>query len=191
MSFHALRDYVPGDDRRHIHWKTTARTGQLMVRQFEETRRSHLAVILSTRSEDYGHADEFELAVSSCGSLGLQAIKEDRGSRSWSTTAACAATTASGSSTTWRASRPAPSARASSTWRGLPARASGTRRSSRSCSAAASPHGAPRRLGPPAPGGPGHGDPVHPGAKVSRHRIAELVVLTIGELGDLPSHCGG
>lgn len=79
VSFHALRDYVPGDDRRHIHWKTTARTGQLMVRQFEETRRSHLAVLLSTRADDYAHDDEFELAVSVCGSLGLQAIKEDRG----------------------------------------------------------------------------------------------------------------
>ncbi|MCL1869444.1 MAG: DUF58 domain-containing protein [Promicromonosporaceae bacterium] len=79
VSFHALRDYVPGDDRRHIHWKTTARTGQLMVRQFEETRRSHLAVLLSTRLEDYASDDEFELAVSVCGSLGLQAIKEDRG----------------------------------------------------------------------------------------------------------------
>ncbi|MCP2267501.1 DUF58 domain-containing protein [Promicromonospora thailandica] len=79
VNFHALRDYVPGDDRRHIHWKTTARTGQLMVRQFEETRRSHLAVLLSTRAEDYANEDEFELAVSVCGSLGLQAIKEDRG----------------------------------------------------------------------------------------------------------------
>lgn len=79
VNFHALRDYVPGDDRRHIHWKTTARTGQLMVRQFEETRRSHLAVLLSTRAEDYANDDEFELAVSVCGSLGLQAIKEDRG----------------------------------------------------------------------------------------------------------------
>ncbi len=79
VSFHALRDYVPGDDRRHIHWKSTARTGQLMVRQFEETRRSRLAVILSTRAEDYAHPDEFELAVSVCGSLGLQAIREDGG----------------------------------------------------------------------------------------------------------------
>lgn len=79
VSFHALRDYVPGDDRRHIHWKSTARTGQLMVRQFEETRRSRLAVILSTRSDDYADAEEFELAVSVCGSLGLQAIREDGG----------------------------------------------------------------------------------------------------------------
>ncbi|ROS76725.1 DUF58 domain-containing protein [Cellulomonas sp. PhB143] len=78
MSFHALRDYVPGDDRRHIHWKTTARTGQLVVRQFEETRRSQLAVVLSTRADEYASPDEFELAVSASGSFGLQAIREDR-----------------------------------------------------------------------------------------------------------------
>ncbi|BDZ41263.1 hypothetical protein GCM10025865_05620 [Paraoerskovia sediminicola] len=78
VSFHALRDYVPGDDRRHIHWRSTARTGQLVVRQFEETRRSQLAVVLSTREEDYASDDEFELAVSTTGSYGLQAIREDR-----------------------------------------------------------------------------------------------------------------
>jgi uncharacterized protein (DUF58 family) len=78
VSFHALREYVPGDDRRYIHWKTTARTGTLMVRQFEETRRSHLALALSTSMADYGEPEEFELAISSCGSLGLQALKEER-----------------------------------------------------------------------------------------------------------------
>lgn len=78
VSFHALRDYVPGDDRRHIHWKTTARTGKLMVRQFEETRRSHLAVALSTNTNEYETDIEFELAVSVAGSIGLQAIREQR-----------------------------------------------------------------------------------------------------------------
>ncbi|KPN17865.1 DUF58 domain-containing protein [Arthrobacter sp. BL-252-APC-1A] len=78
VSFHALREYVPGDDRRHIHWKTTARTGTLMVRQFEETRRSHLAVALSTRLADYGSAADLELAISAAGSLGLQALREQR-----------------------------------------------------------------------------------------------------------------
>lgn len=82
VSFHALREYVPGDDRRSIHWKTSARTGKLMVRQFEETRRSHLAIALSTNRSDYAEGekgeDEFELAVSVCGSLGVQAIREER-----------------------------------------------------------------------------------------------------------------
>ena len=78
VSFHALRDYVPGDDRRHIHWKTTARTNELMVRQFEETRRAHLAVAVSTNTEEYTSEHDFELAVSVGASIGLQAIREQR-----------------------------------------------------------------------------------------------------------------
>lgn len=78
VSFHALRDYVPGDDRRHIHWKTTARTGELMVRQFEETRRSHLAIALSSNTGEYTSEEDFELAVSVGASIGLQAVREQR-----------------------------------------------------------------------------------------------------------------
>ena len=78
VSFHALREYAPGDDRRHVHWQTTARTGTLMVRQFEETRRSHLVVVLSTSAADYDDPEEFELAISVAGSLGLQALREER-----------------------------------------------------------------------------------------------------------------
>lgn len=78
VSFHALRDYVPGDDRRHIHWKTTARTGKLMVRQFEETRRAHMAVALSVNTDEYAREEDFELAISAAASLGRQAIKEAR-----------------------------------------------------------------------------------------------------------------
>jgi hypothetical protein len=77
IAFHALRDYVAGDDRRYIHWKSSARTGQLMVRQFEQTRRSVLALGLSTNPDDYGTPDEFETAISVLGSLGLQAIRDE------------------------------------------------------------------------------------------------------------------
>ena len=78
MSFHALRDYVAGDDRRHIHWKSTARIGALMVRQFEDTRRTHTAIALSTSAEDFADADEFELAVSVAASVGVQALRDQR-----------------------------------------------------------------------------------------------------------------
>lgn len=76
VAFHALRNYVPGDDRRHIHWKTSARSGRLMVRQFEETRRSHLLVVLSSRVDDYATDAEFELAISVVGSLGVQVLAD-------------------------------------------------------------------------------------------------------------------
>ena len=78
VSFHALREYVPGDERRYIHWKSTARTGRYMVRQFEETRRSHLVIALSLASRDYATEEEFELAVSVAGSLGTRAIRDAR-----------------------------------------------------------------------------------------------------------------
>jgi uncharacterized protein (DUF58 family) len=78
VSFHALREYVPGDERRYIHWKSTARTGTYMVRQFEETRRSHLMIALSLAASDYQSEEEFELAVSVAGSLGARAIQDAR-----------------------------------------------------------------------------------------------------------------
>ena len=78
VSFHALRGYVPGDDRRYIHWRTSARSGALMVRQFEETRRSHIAVALSTDAAEYADPDEFELAVEAGASVVVQAAKESR-----------------------------------------------------------------------------------------------------------------
>ncbi|MET0989075.1 MAG: DUF58 domain-containing protein [Glaciihabitans sp.] len=78
MSFHALREYQPGDERRSIHWKSTAKTGVHMVRQFEETRRSHLLIALSLASSDFTTDDEFEMAVSVAGSLGTRAIRDTR-----------------------------------------------------------------------------------------------------------------
>ncbi|WP_353809380.1 DUF58 domain-containing protein [Agromyces sp. SYSU T00194] len=79
VAFHALREYVPGDDRRHIHWRSSAKTGTFMVRQFEETRRSHMMLVLDAEPAHYADADEFELAVGAVGSLGVRAVRDARG----------------------------------------------------------------------------------------------------------------
>lgn len=78
ISFHALREYQPGDARHNVHWKSTAKTGTLMVRQYEESRRSSQAVILSLAEEEYSSTGEFELAVSAAASLGLQGLRFGR-----------------------------------------------------------------------------------------------------------------
>ncbi|MBG6056290.1 hypothetical protein IWX81_002722 [Salinibacterium sp. CAN_S4] len=75
IAFHALRPYVPGDDRRYVHWRTSARIGQLMVRQFEETRRSQVTMIHNSRSDLYASDEEFELAISVTASIAAQIIR--------------------------------------------------------------------------------------------------------------------
>lgn len=77
VSFHALRDYEPGDDRRAVHWPSTARLGRLIVRQFEETHRSHHMVLLDTRVDAWDRRS-FETAVSVAASLALAGSGEAR-----------------------------------------------------------------------------------------------------------------
>jgi uncharacterized protein (DUF58 family) len=77
LAFHALRTYEPGDDIRNVHWRTSARTGQLMVRQYQETRRSQLLLLQSAESAHYASDDEFELGVSVMASIGCQVIREE------------------------------------------------------------------------------------------------------------------
>lgn len=78
VSFHALNEYQPGDDLRHVHWRSTARTGVMMVRQYEETRRSHFVIGLSRSTGDYATDQDFELAISVAGSVGLRAIRDSQ-----------------------------------------------------------------------------------------------------------------
>lgn len=58
VTFHALREYVPGDDLRHIHWRATARTGTLMVRQLVDASLPRTTVVLDLRPASYLAADE-------------------------------------------------------------------------------------------------------------------------------------
>ncbi|HEY0185857.1 MAG TPA: DUF58 domain-containing protein [Cellulomonas sp.] len=84
LAFHALRDYVVGDDRRSIHWRTTARRGVLTVRQYEDTRRTQTVVALATDPRDYRQRGgdhepdaELELAVAVVASIGVRVLTEE------------------------------------------------------------------------------------------------------------------
>lgn len=87
IAFHALRDYEPGDDRRFVHWLTTARVGRLMVRQFTDTRRAHLGIVLDGATDAYAPSDdtsdEFETAVSVAASVAVRALADDQEVTMW------------------------------------------------------------------------------------------------------------
>lgn len=66
--FYALRPYVVGDDLRRIHWPSTARHDELLVRQQEQPWQGRTTVLLDVRRA--GHeADSFETAVSAAASV--------------------------------------------------------------------------------------------------------------------------
>jgi uncharacterized protein (DUF58 family) len=69
-----LREYVPGDDLRRLHWATSARTGTLMVREDADPARPHLAVLLDDRAGSHPDADGFEDAVELAASLLTTAV---------------------------------------------------------------------------------------------------------------------
>lgn len=46
IEYHGMRDYRPGDSIRAIHWRTTARTGELMVKEFEVQHDQDLVLLL-------------------------------------------------------------------------------------------------------------------------------------------------
>lgn len=62
ITFHRLREYATGDDLRMIHWKSTARTGQLMVRQNIDTSQPYTVVLFDVDPAIYS-AGTFETAV--------------------------------------------------------------------------------------------------------------------------------
>jgi uncharacterized protein (DUF58 family) len=71
-----LREYVPGDDLRRLHWATSARTGTLMIREDADPARPHLAVVLDDHAPGYPDAQHFEDAVEVAASLVTVAIAE-------------------------------------------------------------------------------------------------------------------
>jgi len=48
----SVREYRPGDPMRHVHWRLTARHGELMVREFEQERTPRLAIWVDTEAAD-------------------------------------------------------------------------------------------------------------------------------------------
>jgi uncharacterized protein (DUF58 family) len=46
FDLHSVREYEQGESLRKVHWKTTARRGQLMVKELEDAPRDEIAVIL-------------------------------------------------------------------------------------------------------------------------------------------------
>jgi uncharacterized protein (DUF58 family) len=73
------REYRSGDERRRVHWRSTARYGELMVRREEQRWRNRATVLLDGRSMSHlgrGSSSSFEVAVSAAASVGVHVSQE-------------------------------------------------------------------------------------------------------------------
>ena len=73
--YRGLREYRPGDDPRDIHWRSTARTGEPVVREYDQDAAETVWICLDTRAEA---GDRAEAAVETAASLAGRALHEDR-----------------------------------------------------------------------------------------------------------------
>jgi len=73
------REYRDGDELRRVHWRSTARYGQLMVRREEQRFRNRATVFLDSRASAHmgsGAASSFELAISAAASVGAHIAEQ-------------------------------------------------------------------------------------------------------------------
>jgi uncharacterized protein (DUF58 family) len=83
LDFHTLRPYVPGDERRHIHWRSSARasagrgTTSFLMKGYTDTRRSHLGVIFDGRVEAFVDEEAFETGIVAAASVAVRALRDE------------------------------------------------------------------------------------------------------------------
>lgn len=75
---HALRSYARGDSYRLIHWKASARAGQLLVRQFAAESEEGFSLRLDPAAEHWFRAEQFELLLRFAASLAEDLFRAGR-----------------------------------------------------------------------------------------------------------------
>jgi uncharacterized protein (DUF58 family) len=72
--FYALREYQVGDDLRQVHWVSTARTDELMIRQPQNLWRGKTTIVLDARSSVHD-TQSFEEALTAAASLAVSGLR--------------------------------------------------------------------------------------------------------------------
>lgn len=72
--FLGVREFRPGDPLRAVHWRSSARAGNLVVREFEQEASSRSALVLVGTDHGEGHDSSFEILVSAAASIGIYAL---------------------------------------------------------------------------------------------------------------------
>jgi uncharacterized protein (DUF58 family) len=78
FDLHSVREYEQGESLRKVHWRSTAKRGELMVKELEDAPRDEVAVLLDARSRSESNSESFDLQVRAAGSLLLAQARRGR-----------------------------------------------------------------------------------------------------------------
>lgn len=84
---YAIRDYIDGDPARSIHWKLSARSGSIKVREFEREEARRIRIILDAKlasAPTERDLEEFERSISMAASLAKHFIERGHETALWS-----------------------------------------------------------------------------------------------------------
>jgi uncharacterized protein (DUF58 family) len=76
-----IREYRPGDSMRHVHWPSTARTGVVMVREFEQEQTRRLALVVDGAWDAGGAWTPLDRVCAAAASIAMAALSEGHGAR--------------------------------------------------------------------------------------------------------------
>ncbi|MFL5982895.1 MAG: DUF58 domain-containing protein [Gaiellaceae bacterium] len=68
FELHGVRQYAQGESLRRVHWRSTARRGELMVKELEDAPRDEIAVLLDADASAVA-GDSFDVQVRAAGSI--------------------------------------------------------------------------------------------------------------------------
>ena len=76
FDIHSVREYEEGDSLRRVHWPSTAKRGQLMIRELEDAPRDEVSVLLDASCPSAGDPPQssFDVQVRAAGSLLLAQV---------------------------------------------------------------------------------------------------------------------
>jgi uncharacterized protein (DUF58 family) len=77
FDLHSVREYERGESLRKVHWRSTAKRGQLMVKELEDSPRDEVAVVLDADPAS-GVGESFEVQVRAAGSILLAHARRGR-----------------------------------------------------------------------------------------------------------------
>ncbi|MEZ6129986.1 MAG: DUF58 domain-containing protein [Planctomycetaceae bacterium] len=79
--FHRIREFRQDDNPRSIHWRSSAKRGQLMVREYQQQRHADSLVVLDLPAESEWSAGAMEMAISLAATLCVEQTRSASGKR--------------------------------------------------------------------------------------------------------------